>query len=84
MFLFNLNPPLTVDIFKIGFQKTLMDLIDKNSFYKLLIIENTSDNDLLIHFYSKLNELLFNVISAYYFYNFAHNSYQSNKTLILL
>jgi len=80
----SINCCKSVDIFKIGFQKTLMDLIDKNSFYKLLIIENTSDNDLLIHFYSKLNELLFNVISAYYFYNFAHNSYQSNKTLILL
>jgi len=72
------------DIFKVGFQQALLNIIDKNPSYKLLIVENTSDNDKLIHFYSKLNELLFNIKSAYYFYNFAHHSYQSNQTLILL
>jgi len=72
------------DIFKIGFQNGLMNLINKFPSYKLLIIENNSDNDKLIHFYSKFNELLFNIKSAYYFYNFAHHSYQSNETLILL
>jgi hypothetical protein len=72
------------EIFKIGFQQSLMNLINKNPSYKLLIIENTSDNDKLIHFYSKWNELLFNIKTAYYFYNFAHHSYQPNQTLILL
>ena len=72
------------DIFKAGFQNALMELINKYPSYKLLIIENNSDNDKLIHFYSKFNELLFNIKSAYYFYNFAHHTYQSNDTLILL
>jgi hypothetical protein len=72
------------DIFKFGFQQSLINIIHKFPSYKLLIVENTSDNDKLIHFYSKLNELLFNIKSAYYFYNFAHHSYQANQTLILL
>jgi hypothetical protein len=72
------------DIFKVGFQQALLNITDKFPSYKLLIIENTSDNDKLIHFYSKLNELLFNINSAYYFYNFAHQLYQPNQTLILL
>lgn len=72
------------DIFKVGFQIALMELINKYPSYKLLIIENNSDNNKLIHFYSKLNELLFNINSAYYFYNFAHHTYQPNDTLILL
>jgi len=80
----SMNCCKSLDVFKIGFQRALMDLIDKHPSYKLLIIENTSDNDKLIHFYSKFNELLFNVISAYYFYNFAHHSFQPNDTLIFL
>ena len=72
------------EIFKMGFQQSLMNLINKTPSYKLLIIENTSDNDKLIHFYSKWNELLFNIKTAYYFYNFAHHSYQPNQTLFLL
>ena len=72
------------DIFKVGFQNALMNLIDNYPSYKLLIIENHSDNDILIDFYSKINRLLFNIKSAYYFYNFAHHSYHSNDILILL
>ena len=72
------------DIFKVGFQNALMNIIDNYPSYKLLIIENHSDNDRLIDFYSKINKLLFNIKSAYYFYNFAHHSYHSNHTLILL
>jgi hypothetical protein len=72
------------DIFKVGFQNALMNIIDNYPSYKLLIIENHSNNDRLIDFYSKINKLLFNIKSAYYFYNFAHHSYHSNHTLILL
>jgi len=73
-----------VNLFQIGFHKALLKLIKEYSFYKMLLIDDNSDNNFLIKYFSNMTSSLFQIKTAYYFYNFAHKTYPSNKILVLL
>jgi len=49
-----------------------------------LLIDDNSDNNFLIKYFSNMTSSLFQIKTAYYFYNFAHKTYPSNKILVLL
>lgn len=65
------------------FKKTLYLLCQKHSF-TYLNIENLSDNDILINDLLKLNEIHSQSINAYFFYNYAHNTFSSKKVFVFI
>lgn len=50
---------------------------------KTLIVENTGDNDIIINFLNKSNEILFKYPSGYYFYNYALSTIPAKSCLII-
>jgi hypothetical protein len=73
---------ISQDIFISGFKLALADILQKNSFH-YLCIENISNNDIIVK--NILIKSVPYVISptAYFFYNFAYQTFPSNKILII-
>ena len=73
---------ISQDIFILGFKVALADILQKTPFH-YLCIENISDNDIIVK--NVLIKSVPYVISptAYFFYNFAYQTFPSNKILII-
>lgn len=70
------------EIFAVGFFKCI-NMINKIKPFNKLIIENLSNNDIIINILHRKYSPIFTTISSYYFYNFAYISKFSNDTFIL-
>lgn len=62
-----------------GFKISICSLLSKNKNIFFLSIENISDNEILNNY----TNYLFKSPTAYFFYNFAHSPFKSNKCLII-
>jgi hypothetical protein len=62
-----------------GFKLSIFSLSNENKNIHFLSIENISDNQILNNYTSNL----FKSPTAYFFYNFAHSPFKSNKCLII-
>jgi len=76
---------LTIDEFIKGFKMSLWSIIEQkeNNNFQYLIIEDLSDNNILIDNISKRTKPFVISPTAYFFYNFAYNPFKSNRCLIL-
>ena len=63
---------------------SIQNIIKRFPKYVQLYIEGLSDNYILINDLHKMTKPLYQIISAYFFYNLANPSFQPEKTLILL
>jgi len=70
------------NIFINGFKEALKMIISKNKNYKILLLEGLSDNNKIIEMINIKSILEYT--SAYYFYNFAHSTIKSDKSLIII
>ena len=76
---------LTKDQFIQGFKVALWSLIEKpeNKKCKYLVVEDTSENNCIIQNISKKTHPMVVSPTAYFFYNFAHNPFKSNRVLMI-
>lgn len=71
------------ELFIQGYKNALYKILEKNKEFKTAVIENVSDNDIIIQ------NILFKtkpfIISptAYFFYNFAYPTFNPNKVLVI-
>jgi hypothetical protein len=72
------------DIFIEGMYHSIQNIIKRFPKYVQLYIEGLSDNYILINDLHKMAKPIYQIISAYFFYNLANPSFQPEKTLILL
>ena len=72
------------DIFIEGMYHSIKNIIKRFPKYTQLLIEGLSDNHILIKDLYKMTTPLYQIISAYFFYNLANPSFQPEKTLILV
>ncbi len=70
------------EIFTVGFFKCI-NMINKIKQFNNLIIENLSNNDIIINILHRKYSPIFTTISSYYFYNFAYIPKYSNNVFIL-
>ena len=70
---------LNNDDFIDGFKLSILSLLNENENIYFLSIENISDNQILNNY----TNYLFKSPTAYFFYNFAHSPFKSNKCLII-
>lgn len=70
---------LNNDDFIDGFKLSILSLLNENENIYFLSIENISDNQILNNYTNNL----FKSPTAYFFYNFAHSPFKSNKCLII-
>jgi len=80
----NLNS-LSNEDFILGFKVSLCSILEKNKKNKFsyLVVEDTSDNNHIIQNISIKTHPLAVSPTAYFFYNFAHNPFKSNKILMI-
>lgn len=74
---------ITIDAFNIGFKMAIYDILLKESKYVYLSVEDLSDNGLLVSSIAKTAHPMIISPMAYFFYNFAYNSFHSSKCVIL-
>lgn len=76
---------LTREVFIQGFKVALWSILEKpeNKGFQYLMIEDTSDNDCIIKNIQKKTYPLVVSPTAYFFYNFAYNTFKSNDVLII-
>ena len=76
---------LTREVFIQGFKVALWSILEKpeNKGFQYLMIEDTSDNDCIIRNIQKKTYPLVVSPTAYFFYNFAYNTFKSNDVLII-
>jgi hypothetical protein len=79
----SINCSKNLDVFVEGYKIALWKICRKNKTFKYAIIENISDNLLIIK--NIMIKTIPIVISptAFFFYNFAYSSFKSEKTLII-
>ena len=70
------------EIFTIGFFKCL-NIINKIQPFNILLIENLSNNDIIINILHRNYTPIFTTVSSYYFYNFAYIPKYSNDVFCL-
>lgn len=70
------------DIFVQGFKISFWDIAEKNNF-GFSAIENISHNNIIIENIRKKTNPTIQSPTAYFFYNFAYPSFESNKTIII-
>jgi hypothetical protein len=73
---------LSKEDFILGFKVSLCSILEKNKF-SYLVVEDTSDNNHIIQNISIKTHPLAVSPTAYFFYNFAHNPFKSNKILMI-
>ena len=71
-----------------GFKHALWDILDKESIrnvnnFCFLVIEDVSDNGCIIDNIKLKTHPMAESPTAYYFYNFAHNSFKNNRSFII-
>ena len=76
---------LSKEEFILGFKVSLWSILEKNKKNKFsyLVVEDTSDNNHIIQNISVKTHPLAVSPTAYFFYNFAHNPFKSNKILMI-
>jgi hypothetical protein len=76
---------LKQDVFIQGFKVALWSILEKpeNKSFHYLLVENTSDNNCIIQNIQKKTHPLVLSPTAYFFYNFAYNTFNSNDVLII-
>jgi len=72
----------TDEIFTLGLLVSIGELYKKNNFEKL-IIENISDNDILLKIIKKKWKEEIRTIGSYYFYNFVKKTMMNNEVIII-
>jgi hypothetical protein len=79
----SINDMESKELFIQGYKNALYKILEKNKEFKTAVIENVSDNDILIQ--NLLLEIKPFIISptAYFFYNFAYHTFKPNKTLVI-
>ena len=70
------------DIFIQGYKVALWNICEKNGF-KFAVVEDLSDNNIIISALKIKTNPLFVSPTAYFFYNFAYHTFNPNKCLIL-
>jgi hypothetical protein len=76
---------LTKDIFVQGFKVALWSIIEKpeNKKFSYLVVEDTSENNYIIKNISIKTHPMVVSPTAYFFYNFAHNPFNSDRVLMI-
>jgi hypothetical protein len=72
------------DIFISTFLLSIHEIINKNSYYYFINIEDISHNNILITSFKQLINPSSIYPTAYFFYNFAYSPFKSNKVFVLL
>lgn len=89
----SVNHGLDTDVFVSGFKTCLWSIVDKsnannanktNASFKYLIVEDVSDNRVIIDNLSVKTHPFIVSPTAYFFYNFAYSPFKSDKCLIIL
>lgn len=71
------------DEFIQGFKVSLWSIIKQNKNFKYLVLENISDNNILIENIGLKTCPIIESPTAYFFYNFAYSPFKSEKCLII-
>lgn len=79
----SINGSLSKSEFIHGFKVCTWNLLENASNIKYCSIENISDNHLIISNIKQKTPSIIENLTAYFFYNFAYNPFNSNKALIL-
>ena len=76
---------LTKEQFIKGFKVALWSIIEKpeNKNFRYLVVEDTSENNCIIKNISKKTHPMVVSPTAYFFYNFAHNPFKSERVLMI-
>lgn len=74
---------ISINDFIIGFKHSLWSIIKDNQTFGYISIESVSDNYLLIEDKNKNNCPIVISPTAYFFYNFAYNPFESKKCLLI-
>ena len=76
---------LTKEQFIKGFKVALWSIIEKpeNKNFRYLVVEDTSENSCIIDNISKKTHPMVVSPTAYFFYNFAHNPFKSDRVLMI-
>jgi hypothetical protein len=74
---------LTNNDFIEGFFVSLWSIKDEECNFQYLQIENISNNNIIINNISNSNSSILEIPISYYFYNFAYESFKSEKVLII-
>jgi hypothetical protein len=79
------NNDLTKEIFVQGFKVALWSIIEKpeNKKFSYLVVEDTSENNYIIKNISIKTHPMIVSPTAYFFYNFAHNPFNSSRVLMI-
>ena len=67
-------------IFNIGYLRALWAICDKNPLFQFAVIEDISDNNIIIDF---LDAPYLTSPTAYFFYNFAYHTFHKQKVFII-
>jgi len=70
------------ELFIHGFKLGVSSIVKKNIFY-FLSIEDISDNNIIIHNLKLKSKPVVDSPTAYFFYNFAYETFPSNKVFII-
>jgi len=79
----SINRNLSNEEFINGFKVSLWSLIKKESSFKYLVIENISENEKIINNICIKTHPIIISPCAYFFYNFAYNSFNSRNCIII-
>jgi hypothetical protein len=72
------------DVFVHGYKIALADICTSpNTTYKYAVVENISHNNLIIDNLMIKNKPYITSPTAYFFYNFAHSTFQANQVLLI-
>ena len=77
------NIALTNEMFILGFKNSIYNIVKYNTNFNYLNIENISNNDLIINNLLIKTSSMSKFPTAYFFYNFAYQTFSSNKVLII-
>ncbi len=79
----SINGGVSPDIFMQGFKMAYWEIVKKNNSYSYVVIENISHNNYIADILKNSFKPVVILPAAYFFYNFAYSTFNSNKTFIL-
>ena len=71
------------DVFIMGYKLALYKIKKRNLTFRVNLIENISDNNIIIDNILVNSQPMFKSITGWFFYNFAYKTFNSNKCLII-
>lgn len=79
----NRNAAASPDLFSYAFKLATSDIVQKNPEYTYIVIESLSNNDIIIENLKQRTTVSSRSPTAYFFYNFAYHTFQSNKVIVI-